>query len=130
MRLRHLIFFGLLFSVSCSMPQDVAVAGQQEQQQQERKWTTVAKWSGTSTKTTETFNVQSSEWRIHWALEGDAYSILQIFVYNDKGAMVSLAANQLGPSQDVSYVRAPAGKYYLTINTANSKYAIIVADQR
>lgn len=98
---------------------------------QQQTWQRVAHWSGSGMKETESFSVASREWRISWSTKNEQVSgILQIYVHNDAGRMVSLAANVQGAKSDVSYVRSGPGKHYLQINSANVDWDITVEDQR
>lgn len=94
-------------------------------------WRTVANWSGSGMKETESFTVASREWRVVWSSKaGDTPGLLQIYVYNDQDELVSLAANQMGAGKDVSHVRSGPGRHYLKINSANVTWAVVVEDQR
>lgn len=95
-----------------------------------KSWQRVGTWSGTGTKTTESFAIRGNEWRIHWQTEGDAVSVFQIFVYDQGGNLVSLAANSQGPGKDVSYVRGRAGNHYLTVNAFGVNWAVIAEEMR
>jgi hypothetical protein len=78
-------------------------------------WYTVAAWRGTGTKTTETFNIKSKEWRITWESSGDGR--LEIFVYDEKGSRISYISS--GSGNGTSYVHeGEAGKYYLAISVS------------
>jgi hypothetical protein len=94
-------------------------------------WRTVASWSGSGMKETESFNVESREWRISWETSNEPFAgagLLQIYVYNDQGEMVSLAANRQGLGRDVSYVRGK-GRFHLMLNSANIDWSVMVEDQ-
>lgn len=96
------------------------------------EWRTVASWKGEGIKDTETFSVQSREWRITWETKNEKMagaSIIQIYVYNEKDELVTLAANKQGVGKDTSYVRGQ-GKFYLKINSANVEWSVLVEDQR
>lgn len=96
-------------------------------------WQQVMRWTGSGIKQTETFPVASREWRITWKSSNEAFpgaGILQIFVYDESGGMVSLAANKQGTGSDVSYVRAAPGRFYLMINSGNLDWDVTVEDQR
>jgi len=96
-----------------------------------KTWQPIKTWTGSGIKQTETFYVASSEWRISWQTSNIRYAgILQIFVYDDKGNLVSLAANVMGESSDASYIHGGPGKYYLDINSCNEDWKIVVEDQR
>lgn len=99
-----------------------------------KAWTEVATWRGDGTKSTETFSIKSSEWRILWAtkiqLASASIKMLQIMVYNEKGELVALAANTTNAGDDFSYVRSKPGNYYLEIMSLNCDWAIAVEDIR
>lgn len=97
-----------------------------------REWRVVQTWKGSGIKETETFSVASREWRIHWETRNEPFAgagILQIYVHQEDGTLVSLAANKQGTGSDTSYVRS-AGKHYLQINSANVDWVVTVEDQR
>jgi len=99
----------------------------------QRQWTEVASWRGSGIKDTETFTTSNREWRIRWHSENEPFpkaGILQIFVYRPDGEMVNLAANKQGPGDDVSYIRAAPGPFYLKINSGNIDWDITVEEQR
>ena len=119
---------------------EVAWAVDQRQKQEARRqveqqepdgtqsWRRVKQWKGRGIKETESFPVKSGEWRISWkSMNGPG--VLQIFVYSDEGNMVATAANTLGTGSDTSYVRAPAGRFYLMINSANVDWEVVVEEQ-
>jgi hypothetical protein len=96
-------------------------------------WQQVKRWTGSGMKQTETFSVASREWRITWTASNEPFAgagILQIFVYDENGGMVTLAGNKQGTGSDVSYVRNPPGRYYLMINSGNVDWDVAVEDQR
>ena len=78
-------------------------------------WEPVAAWSGQATKSTDTFHISSSQWRISWTTSGPAD--FEIFVYNGTGGLRGQATNVKGPGSDSAVIRG-AGDYYLVINTA------------
>jgi hypothetical protein len=99
----------------------------------EPTWQTIATWSGSGMKETETFTTRTREWRIQWQSRREPFpnaGLLQIFVHDADGGVVSLAANKQGPGKDVSYVRAPAGPHYLMINSANIDWTVTVEERR
>jgi hypothetical protein len=95
-----------------------------------KTWQPVKTWAGNGAKQTETFGVASSEWRISWQTSNSNYGILQIYVYDGKGNMISLAANAQGKTNDTTYIHQGPGKYYLSINSCNEDWKITVEDQR
>lgn len=96
-------------------------------------WTQVASWSGNGIKQTESFSINSREWRISWQATNEVLAgagIVQIMVYGDDGSLVTLAANKQGTGSDTSYVRSAPGRHYLMINSGNVDWTVTVEDQR
>jgi hypothetical protein len=95
-------------------------------------WAPVASWQGQGIKETESFETTASEWRVAWATSKERVAgMIRIYVHRaDGGGLVSLAANQMGTGQDVSYVRTPPGRYFLRINAANVDWSVAVEEQR
>jgi carboxylesterase type B len=98
------------------------------------EWQTIADWFGSGIKQTESFSTGSREWRIYWRTKNASSpraGVLQIFVHRtDTDAVVATAANVQGAGSDVSYVRAPIGRFYLSINSANVNWLVRVEDKR
>jgi hypothetical protein len=92
----------------------------------------IKSWSGTGIKTTEPFTITLTPWAIGWAHEpetmnGQSLGLFQIYVYNVKNPNipVAIAANSISEEQDISYIYQ-AGTFYLTINAANTIWAVTV----
>lgn len=66
---------------------------------------------GSGARNTRPFKVADS-WEIQWESQGN---LLQIFVNDDSGVLVALAANQQGAGPGSSYM-AKGGQYHLSIN--------------
>ncbi|KKG10463.1 hypothetical protein [Methanosarcina sp. 2.H.A.1B.4] len=87
--------------------------------QTEKNSGVIATWSGSSIKDTETFHVDSNEWKISWNTEPGQYGAMnfQIYVYGSDGTLKGVAANVIGSNSDSTIMRG-SGDYYLSINTA------------
>jgi nitrous oxide reductase accessory protein NosL len=88
----------------------------------------IKEWQGSGIKTTEPFTVSQKPWGIAWAHRPDEYGgMLQIMVYDASrpDELVSLAANTNVGGSDSSYVYE-TGTFYLTINSANTKWDVRV----
>ena len=85
----------------------------------EGAWEPVASWSGRATKSTETFHISSSHWRISWTTNPveSGPENFQIFVHSSTGGLRGQAANVTGSDSGSAFIRG-AGNYYLVINTA------------
>jgi len=96
----------------------------------DKKWHEIASWEGTATKSTETFNPSTTEWRISWETKPGQLGEMnfQIYVYKANGDLVTVAANVIGYNKDSTIIRG-AGSYYLTINTAQP-YSISIQEKR
>lgn len=92
-------------------------------------WDTVASWSGTGSKDTETFEVAASEWRIRWKAvpTSTVANLLDVRAYRD-GARASVAnasASDLkAAAEDVSYVRGQPGRYHLSVGGAGLNWTV------
>ena len=91
----------------------------------------IKEWSGSDNMTTEIFTITEQPWAIGWAnnpevVSGTSIGYLQITV-NDAstGLPISVAANTMAPKADQSNVYQE-GTFYLTINAANTQWAVQV----
>jgi hypothetical protein len=87
-------------------------------------------WSGGGSKDTESFEI-GGEWKVVWS--GTATSsvggVLHVVVHDAATGRVvgNLSSGDIkGTAQDQSVVRTPPGRYYLSINSANLNWRIIV----
>lgn len=92
-----------------------------------KEWIKVKEWNGTSSKETEIFQMNSTEWRVNWTSSNDA--LFSIFVRDDTGKLVSLAANTLKAGSDTSYVHR-RGQFYLKISAGDTRWSVFVEDKR
>jgi hypothetical protein len=93
-------------------------------------WSAVRSWTGTGSRTTESFRISSDEWRISWEAEGDrAYGVLLISIYRVGGDLVDLIYAE-GASSNSSYVHNSPGEYYLQIAGANIRWKVTAFDRR
>jgi outer membrane murein-binding lipoprotein Lpp len=87
---------------------------------------TITTFSGSSTKDTETFHVDSDQCRIAWDTKAGQYAGNFIFtVHNADGSYKASGANVIGTNSDSTIVRG-SGDYYLSIITAQP-YEITVS---
>jgi Mn2+/Fe2+ NRAMP family transporter len=109
-----------------------AVSATPASQMSQETWHAVGSWTGEyGSKETERFTIRGSEWRVSWkTVGGSSRSVcaLAVYVYEDSGAFVTLAANRQGVSSDVSYVRAQPGQFYLGVISCRADWEIAVED--
>jgi hypothetical protein len=94
-----------------------------------KEWIVIREWRGNATKNTERFTV-GPEWCVDWSTGPGDYGPMnfQIFINKSDGGFGGVAANVIGPSQDVSY-QYEAGTFYVTINTGQP-YAVRVLERK
>jgi hypothetical protein len=95
-------------------------------------WHEVRRWTGDSTKQTESFDIASSEWRIAWTTKSHVGGpgVFSIEAYSSSGERIAGVANLSREGSDISYVRSRPGRYYLSITNAAMEYVVRVEDQR
>jgi hypothetical protein len=95
-------------------------------------WHSVARWAGErGVIETTRFDITGSEWRIVWqALGGSSQTAcaLAIYVYDDLGAFVALAANRPGVGTGESSVHGKPGRFYLTVVSCRADWDIAIED--
>mgnify|MGYP006274356745 CR=1 FL=1 len=72
-------------------------------------------YSGKGMKTTRPFSI-GGPWEIKWDAEGQVF---QIYLYNNEGNLVDVAANQTGAGTG-SYYNPKEGTYYIKVNAMGS----------
>ena len=89
----------------------------------------VAWWDGRSTKSTETFHVDSDQWAIIWATKPDGGfpGNFIINVYEEGNGFPQMVANVIGDDNDSSVIRG-SGDYYLEIISLQN-YLIVVLER-
>ncbi|WP_114474501.1 hypothetical protein [Halanaerobium sp. DL-01] len=71
----------------------------------------IAQYSGTGMKNTRPFEI-NNPWEIQWNATGE---IFQIYLYDEHGNLVDIAANQMGAGKG-SYYSPKTGTFYLEVN--------------
>jgi hypothetical protein len=80
-----------------------------------------ASYSGSGAQNTRPFTVDGP-WEVHW---NAAAGIFQIYLYNLRGELIDVAANQMGSGAGSSF-QPKGGTYYLQVNaTGNWKIKIV-----
>ena len=89
-------------------------------------WTPVTTITGTSTQTTDYFNVPTNEWRIVWSYTpssaGGDYAIFSIFTYPKGETAVYtdyLLKNGRTETSGTTYIHQGTKEYYMKISSAN-----------
>ena len=82
----------------------------------------IVKHSGSGMKTTRPFKTEGP-WEIQWNAQGD---IFQIYLYNESGNLVDVAANQMGAGEG-SFYSPKKGSFYIEVN-AMGKWELKIID--
>ena len=102
-------------------------------------WTLVQRWSGNGNLTTETFEVTSRDWQIHWEAVPAANgpdtpglaAMFQIEVYDaNTGTPLSVVADAQGPGNVTDTDHRGPGRFYLMINSRLLDWTVTVQDDR
>lgn len=97
-----------------------------------KKWSEVKTWSGVGIKKTEPFTITGDKWRIKWSNIDDSNigSLFQGYVMKPGKEIPSeVFGNSTKDSKDETYVYS-SGDFYLSINSANSKWSVIVEEYK
>ncbi len=90
---------------------------------QEPVWLETHSWKGSGTARTEIFWANTSRWRIRYRPRGKG--LFQISVYNVKGELVDVAANQAEPLRGMAYMKEK-GEFFLAITGADTEWEVSI----
>lgn len=101
-------------------------------------WQAVATINGSADKTSETFTVTATEWRLHWEYTPDPeypqYSTFNVFVYPQGETALyidSFSADKSAQTSGDEYIYEGSGIFYLKIITANiPSYTVIIQQNK
>jgi hypothetical protein len=95
-------------------------------------WHPIASWSGHGSMQTETFDIESGEFRVHWETSGEnppGAGMFQVTANSgDSGNVVGIAADHRGVGRDTSYVSDRPRRYYLAIESKNVDWKVTVEE--
>lgn len=81
------------------------------------EWNSIANFTGTTSKTTETFYIPGDEWMIFWAYRGTLAPVFSFDVYREGEAIpVESVASSLELARaDYTYIHNGKGRYYIKV---------------
>lgn len=86
-------------------------------------WRTVTSFSGSTDKTTSSFEIKGTEWRVKYSVQADDLTAALIYFYVHSTASTSFPETHWTCYQaecsDTEYVYSGPGTYYLKISAAN-----------
>lgn len=88
-------------------------------------WKTLGSWKGNGTKNTESFKTSKGEWRLAW--KSSAFLSVQVYDVNRK--LVGIPVSSTTGGADTSFVRAPAGSFYLEIQTISGNWEVAAEEK-
>lgn len=98
----------------------------------ERTWRPVANWAGARGLTqTARFAIAAGEWRISWQSGGASPRTpcaLAVYVFDDAGDFITLAANRSGGGAGETYLRTQPGSFYLSVAACLADWDIAVEE--
>ena len=95
-------------------------------------WRPIGKWSGRGDTQTESFNIESTQWRIKWETKGAASpgaGSFHLVVHSAvSGRPIQDAVRQQGNGHGIAYVTEDPRLYHLVIDSAGVDWSIAVEE--
>lgn len=118
------VFAAALAGAACKpapQPQTVAVG-----------WRPLGTWSGRGNEMTDSFNIESGQWRIKWDARNETApgaGTLRIEVHSSvSGRPLGEAVEHRGTGHDIAYVNEDPRLYHLVIESSNEDWTVIVEE--
>ncbi len=118
------IIIGIIVGIAAGIPVGIIVSPKPSAQQPpaQKSWHLAAAFNGVGYKTTETFTIQGSRFRINYTIiHANEYGIFGAFVYPEGetiGYVSMMMLNYPQASESTICYKGP-GNYYFEINAAN-----------
>jgi hypothetical protein len=95
-------------------------------------WRPIGKWSGRGDTQTESFNIESTQWRIKWETKGAASAgagAFHVVVHSAvSGRPIQDAVEHQGDGHGIAYVTEDPRLYHLVIDSAGVDWSIVVEE--
>jgi hypothetical protein len=118
--LEHLLLAGSLLFTGCRSAQPVA-------KQFQVGWRPVASFTGRASEQTESFNIESGEWRIKWNATGSGP--FRVTVHSAvSGRPLLVAVDRVGPARGIAYVNEDPRLYHLVIDAAGGDWSLVIEE--
>src|SRR6185312_16991936 len=96
-------------------------------------WRHIADFSGRGSTQTESFNIESTQWRIKWEAKGDttpSTGTMLIMVNSAvSGRPIALGVEHNGNGKGIAYVTEDPRYYYLVITSKNLDWSLSVDEE-
>ena len=95
-------------------------------------WRPTASFSGRGDEQTESFNIESGQWRIKWETKHESPAgagSFRVVVHSAvSGRPLQVAVEHRGPGQGIAYVNEHPRLYHLVIESANMDWSVAVQE--
>ena len=96
-------------------------------------WRHIADFSGRGSTQTESFNIESTQWRIKWETKGDTTPSTGTFLLMVNSAVsgrpIALGVEHNGNGKGIAYVTEDPRYYYLVITSENLDWSFSVDEE-
>ena len=107
-------------------------APQPPPRQRQIGWRPIVSWSGRGDSQTESFNMESTQWRIKWQTKGAAAAgagTFHVVVHSAvSGRPIAEAVEHRGDGSGIAYVTEDPRLYHLVINSEGLDWSIAVEE--
>ena len=94
-------------------------------------WVTAHYWLGAGARDTETFTTRRGEWRLAWRSTREPHALIMVqVVHADSQAVVTTAMSSVAEGGATTMVRAPAGRYFVRVQSLALGWAVAVEESR
>jgi hypothetical protein len=95
-------------------------------------WRPVASWAGRGNTQTESFNMESGQWRIRWettSIQSSNAGTFQAIVHSTvSGRFVEVAVDQQGAGKGIAYVGEDPRQFFLDIESSGVDWKVAVEE--
>jgi hypothetical protein len=107
-------------------------APQPKQKPQLVGWRPIESWSGRGNAQTESFNIESTQWRIKWEAKGEVSpgaGTLLVMVHSAvSGRPIALGVEHKGNGHGIAYVNEDPRLYHLVIESTGLNWSLAVEE--
>ncbi len=95
-------------------------------------WRPIASWSGRENMQTESFNIESGEWRLKWETKNETSAgagKFRVMVHSAvSGRPIALAVEHRGIGRDTAYITEDPHLFHLVIESSDVEWTIKVEE--
>jgi hypothetical protein len=116
---------------STRLPKPTPVAPGVPSPTPEAQWATVQTWTGSHRQNTESFTINSHDWRVSWRITAPDPEVVEFdgVIRHEDGSVFETISGTQTDTLLTSHMRG-AGTYYLELSVANGEYEVVVEEER